>query len=57
MELANASVAISQITNNNGTSCHESWPTYRANDGFEVCRCAFCIGAYMYTYVCTYGVV
>ena len=56
MEIANAIVATSDITNNNGTFCYESWPTYVAS-GLEVCRCAFCISVYMYTYVCTYDVV
>ena len=56
MEFAKTIVATSEITNNNGTFCYESWPTYVADD-FEVCIRAFYISAYMYTYVCTYGVV
>ena len=36
MELANAVVATSEITNSDGTLCSEILPTFVAYDGFDV---------------------
>lgn len=54
MELADAIVATSEITNSNGTFCSELLSIFAANDDFDVCKAAHMHFVLLHICMCVY---